>query len=772
MKKIFIILLSIFCSIEMNAAIYSGTCGEFIDWSLNTTLGKLTLSGIGEMDTYYSKTDVPWYQYRTYIKTVVCDDDITSISNYAFMNCSKLTTINIPENCNSLGTSAFESCTALTSVTLTSECTTIGDYAFAGCSSLALVTMAEGLEKIGEGAFFQCTHSNFKTMNLPQSVEEIGESAFALCTNLKTVTIGNQLYQLSPSTFQLCQNLTTITLGNNILEIGEGCFDGCSKLQNVNNTNSVEYIQRDAFRACAALTSITFQNNLRVVNACAFQNCVSLASVEFGNRIDQLGDSAFWGCASLQTIRVANTSTPLIGDDCFYNVPKTASIYVPSCTMNCYRTHYGWNYFSNFYANNSSSVNCTGIADCQDGESNIGLSCADVIDIASNLSNNTRTAKIYMIYGYITSIVSLGDMSSFFPKASFYISDTRTGTNTIYVENATWLDSNNVPPSVGDYVLILGYISRSGSTYKVIDATANRTESPLPADGSTLTCTEAADYANQLDHNSPTTQTYTIYGYVTSTDGVISQNQQTFWIADTQNGGNVFEIYWGNVSQQLQVGDYVKCVGHLMRFYSTPEMKNPNVTLVYRSTNNAGSTIDITPNYVELDYFTQYDDFWLRLFELDDNNNTIQMARYGIPVLSSPQHLVGSYSMGNGTLYSNECAYYNASEGKYIDAIDADINVQYVGEYSKYPVYVFNGSMTLTDGRVININNAQSIVLGTYVNIENNSLVFGDDYELTDGATPIEEVQTESKATKVIRDGQIFILRGEKTYTLQGQEVK
>ena len=294
----------------------------------------------------------------------------------------------------------------------------------------------------------------------------------------------------------------------------------------------------------------------------------------------------------------------------------------------------------------------------------------------------------------------------------------------------------------------------------------------LPSDGSTLTCAEAVDYANQLDHNSPTTQTYTIYGYVTSTDGVISQNQQTFWIADTKNGGNVFEIYWGNVSQQLQVGDYVKCVGHLMRFYSTPEMKNPNVTLVYRSTNNAGSTIDITPNYVELDYFTQYDDFWLRLFELDDNNNTIQMARYGIPVLSSPQHLVGSYSMGNGTLYSNECAYYNASEGEYIDAIDADINVQYVGEYSKYPVYVFNGSMTLTDGRVININNARSIVLGTYVNIENNSLVFGDDYELTDGATSIEEVQTESKATKVIRDGQIFILRGEKVYTMTGQEVK
>ena len=770
MKKIFIILLSILCSIEMNAAIYSGTCGDFIDWSLNTTTGKLTLSGYGgDMDTYYSKTDVPWHQYRSYIKTVVCDDDITSIGNYAFMSCSKLTTINIPENCITIGISAFESCTALTSVTLTSECTTIGDYAFAGCSSLALVTMAEGLEKIGEGAFFQCTHSYFRTMNLPQSVEEIGEYAFALCTNLKTVTIGNQLYQLPPFTFQLCQNLTTITLGNNILEIGEGCFDGCSKLQNVNNTNSVEYIQRDAFRACAALTSITFQNNLRVVNACAFQNCVNLASIEFGNRIDQLGDSAFWGCASLQTIRVANTSTQLIGDDCFYQVPKSAKIYVPSCTMNCYKTHYGWSYFSNFYANNSSSVNCTGIADCPDGGSNIGLSCADVIDIASNLSNNTRTAKIYMIYGYITSIASLGDMSDFFPKASFYISDTRFGSNSVYIENARWLDSNNVPPSVGDYVLIIGYISRSGSTYKVVDATANRTESPLPADGSTLTCAEAAEYASQLDHNSPTTQTYTIYGYVTSTDGVVSRNQQTFWIADAQNGGNVFEIYWGNVSQQLQVGDYVKCVGHLMRFYSTLEMKNPNVTLI-RS--NQSQTINYTPNWVEIRYYPQYGFHSLDMFVVDNNNATQQLLRI-LFYPSEQQKISGFYSTLTGSIEINPNidGYYTAVNGTWYDLEAAAFFVVFKRKDADgNNIYQISGNCYLTDGREIDFT-YENIVYPSTAIYENGEWTYTD-YDLMDSLTPIENVNAESTSTKILRNGQIFIIRGDKTYTTDGRLVR
>ena len=39
--------------------------------------------------------------------------------------------------------------------------------------------------------------------------------------------------------------------------------------------------------------------------------------------------------------------------------------------------------------------------------------------------------------------------------------------------------------------------------------------------------------------------------------------------------------------------------------------------------------------------------------------------------------------------------------------------------------------------------------------------------------TSIEGVSPEEmKATKILRDGQIYILRGDKTYTLQGQEME
>lgn len=145
---------------------------------------------------------------------------------------------------------------------------------------------------------------------------------------------------------------------------------------------------------------------------------------------------------------------------------------------------------------------------------------------------------------------------------------------------------NNVPTSI-PVIVPKGSLSKykASTAWKKFTNLQEADEDPtpdLPADGSVLTCSDAAYYASLLNHNTSTAETYTIYGYITETDGIVSRNQQIFWMADTQHGGKVFEIYWGNVSEQLLVGDYVKCQGHLMRFYETSEMKNPNVTLISR----------------------------------------------------------------------------------------------------------------------------------------------------------------------------------------------
>lgn len=105
-----------------------------------------------------------------------------------------------------------------------------------------------------------------------------------------------------------------------------------------------------------------------------------------------------------------------------------------------------------------------------------------------------------------------------------------------------------------------------------------------------MTCAEAAAAAMLLDHNTPGTDTVCITGYVTNTDGNISRGQQVFWMDDQKGSTQTFEGYWCNLPQEdveagtpLNVGDKITITGFLMRYNTTPEMKNGDVTIIERA---------------------------------------------------------------------------------------------------------------------------------------------------------------------------------------------
>ena len=64
---------------------------------------------------------------------------VTSIGNYAFIGCSNLTSITIPEGVTTIGDYAFRYCRGLTSVTIPSSVTSIKYYAFNGCTAVKSV---------------------------------------------------------------------------------------------------------------------------------------------------------------------------------------------------------------------------------------------------------------------------------------------------------------------------------------------------------------------------------------------------------------------------------------------------------------------------------------------------------------------------------------------------------------------------------------------------------------------------------------------------------
>ena len=133
-------------------------------------------------------------------------NSVTSIGNYAFGYCSKLTSITIPNSVTSIGDMAFRFCTELTSATIPNAVTNIGRYAFSNCSKLTTIT-------------------------IPNSITSINVHAFSECPGITSLTIPNSVTTISNSAFYNCSGLISVTIPETVTTIGEWAFSQCTGLQ-------------------------------------------------------------------------------------------------------------------------------------------------------------------------------------------------------------------------------------------------------------------------------------------------------------------------------------------------------------------------------------------------------------------------------------------------------------------------------------------------------------------------------------------------------------
>ena len=116
-----------------------------------------------------------FYQSRN-IKKVVLGNRVEKIMAYAFDSCDKLTGIQLPESLVEIGECAF-SATPLTWIAIPDKVTTVGRAAFMSCSELASATIGKGLTTIGDEMFASC--SSLKSVTVPDHVKTIGNKAFS-----------------------------------------------------------------------------------------------------------------------------------------------------------------------------------------------------------------------------------------------------------------------------------------------------------------------------------------------------------------------------------------------------------------------------------------------------------------------------------------------------------------------------------------------------------------------------------------------------------------
>lgn len=107
---------------------------------------------------------------------------VAAIGDWAFRDCTSLTSITIPDSVTSIGDGAFGGCSSLTSVVIPGSVTSIGDSAFFGCKSLTSVVIPNSVTSISYGAFYHCT--SLTSVTIPDGVTSIGDYAFLDCSSL------------------------------------------------------------------------------------------------------------------------------------------------------------------------------------------------------------------------------------------------------------------------------------------------------------------------------------------------------------------------------------------------------------------------------------------------------------------------------------------------------------------------------------------------------------------------------------------------------------
>ena len=213
---------------------------------------------------------------------------VTSIGNDAFRECTRLTSVTIPDSVTSIGEGAFYYCYGLTSVTIPDSVTSIGNCAFYNCDGLTSVTIPDSVTSIGDHAFVNC--GRLTSVIIGNSVTSIGDYAFCACEALTSVTIPDSVTSIGSGAFYYCTGLTSVTIPDSVTSIGRGAFYYCAGLTSVTIPDSVTSIGYKAFYICSSLTDIYYagtEDKWNAITIDEYNECLTNANIHYNSAIGE-----------------------------------------------------------------------------------------------------------------------------------------------------------------------------------------------------------------------------------------------------------------------------------------------------------------------------------------------------------------------------------------------------------------------------------------------------------------------------------------------------
>lgn len=336
----------------------SGTCGENLTWQLTyddaveVVEYTLTISGTGAMTEFGSPDDIPWVSYASDITSVVINEGVTSIGNYAFSDCFALTAIEIPKSVTYIGSSAFSQ-TALSDIRFKSATPPTLGVTEDGISNLfgvidmlptiyvpayAVQTYQQNTDGDWENYASQITAWVIQrgycggTDDMPISFEitEYSENDEYVLTISGTGAMVDYTSSTSMPWNSCKSSIISVVIENGVTTIGDLVFDGCSGLTSITIPESVKSIGYEAF-AETNISTITIPSSVAEIGESAFEACANLKNVSFevpNTNLKNIGNRAFAETA-LTSIQLPNNITDL-GTALFKNCKELKSVTISS----------------------------------------------------------------------------------------------------------------------------------------------------------------------------------------------------------------------------------------------------------------------------------------------------------------------------------------------------------------------------------------------------------------------------------------------------------
>lgn len=273
------------------------------------------------------------------ITTISIGPNMKNIDMFVFSNCKNIQGFNIDRNSQleSIGYFAFYNST-ITGLHIPDSVTNIDSTAFAMTSGMGWFT-SDSIYGVGVNGELYWYDESLKT--LLRWPDEFNYSTVVISSNRKWDKIG-------PYSFSGIDDLRYVQVviyDDTAIEIGDAAFYGCKNLENFESGHygkmNIATIGGSVF-AYTAIKELNFlDSSFNTING-TFRNCLELEILYLPKSLTQIGEGAFENCSNLSNIFIAATNPPSLSADAFNIISDRMTIYVPSESVDMYKTTASW----------------------------------------------------------------------------------------------------------------------------------------------------------------------------------------------------------------------------------------------------------------------------------------------------------------------------------------------------------------------------------------------------------------------------------------------